>query len=387
MSPNDSAGRIPKNVFLIVPTILFALSVLFLLARTTLRLRYQKRLFIDDAFLLFAEICLGASVGLLYAFADNLFLNEALVTRPSAVILPPDYTNQRILFQKQSDACLVLTYTSIFAVKFSFLFFFKLIVRRIHSMIVYWWIVVAVTTIAWVVCVIKIFLPCMDFDETSMSCNQKSDIPKNTGLSAMVDILDMITDILIIVIPVRLLWNVRIERRQKIILGATLCLSIVMVFTAIVRISALRLGNGLIDLVWGIFWQITENCLAVTMVCLSAFRSIFVGTQAQAKQRQWYVFKKHPQNARKRRNWMDIETDETGALPEIPRPTMTGLKTFIRGNPHPEESAMHAPILDESNCDQSTLHEDRIPTRIWVDYSISHETNETTNGNQQSRAS
>ncbi|MCJ1470459.1 hypothetical protein MMC07_009104 [Pseudocyphellaria aurata] len=387
MSPNDSAGRISKNVFLIIPTILFTLSVVFLLARTTLRLRYQKRLFIDDAFLLFAEICLGASVGLLYAFADNLFLYEALVTRPSAVVLSPDSINQQILLRKQSDACLALTYTSIFAVKFSFLFFFKVLVRRMHRMIVYWWIVVAVTTIAWIVCVmIKIFLPCMDFDKILMSCNQKSDIPTNTGLSAMVDILDMITDILIIMIPVRLLWNVRIERRQKIILGATMCLSTVMVFTAIIRISALRLSNGLIDVVWGIFWQITENCLAVTMVCLSAFRSVFVGTKAQAKQppnRQWYVLSKQPQNTRKRRNWIETETEETEALPEIPRPTMTGLKTFIRGNPRPEERTM---TLDESN-DQNTLRDGRTPTQIRVDYSISHETDETTNGNQQSRAS
>ncbi|MCJ1463581.1 hypothetical protein MMC07_002189 [Pseudocyphellaria aurata] len=162
-----------------------------------------------------------------------------------------------------------------------------------------------------------------------------------------------------------------------------------MVMTAIVRISTLRIGNGKIDVVWGGFWQIIENCLAVAMVCLSAFRSVFVGTRAQAKQqqnKQWYVLKNHPQNTRKRKNWMDIETEEIRALPEIPRPTITGLKTFIRGKPHPEESIMHSQILDESN-DQNTLHDERNPTQIWVDYSISHETDETTNGNQQSRAS
>ncbi|MCJ1468504.1 hypothetical protein MMC07_007133 [Pseudocyphellaria aurata] len=287
MSPNDSAGRISKNVFLITPTTLFAFSVLFVIARTTLRLRYQKRLFIDDAFLFFAEICLCASVGLLYAFAEGLYLDEALITRPSAAVFPPDFMHLLFQFHKLSDAYLVLTYTSIFAVKFSFLFFFRVLVRRMHKMIVYWW----------------------------------------------------------------------------------------TVFVA--------------DYVWELFWQIIENCLAVAMVCLSAFRSVFVGTQAQVKQpqnKQWYVLKKHPRNPRKRKNWMDIETEETEALPEIPRPTITGLKTFIRGKPHPEENTMHSPILDESK-DQNTLHEDRNRTQIWVDYSISRETDETTNGNQQSRVS
>ncbi|MCJ1466527.1 hypothetical protein MMC07_005147 [Pseudocyphellaria aurata] len=326
---NDSVGRISKNVYLTIPLILFALSVLLVLARTTLRLRYQKRLFIDDAFLFFAEICLCASVGLLYDFADSVFLNEAFIVNPSAVVFPPDSLNLVFQFNKNQI--------------------------QFHK----------------------------------MSYAFLSEFPKTIGLYAFVTILDMITDILIMVIPVQLLWNVHIQRRQKLILGASLCLSIVMIFTAIVRISAIRIGKHGVDYVWTAFWQIIESCLAVTVVCLSAFRSVFVRTQAQAKQqrnKQWYVLKKHPQNTRKRKNWMDIETEEIRALPEIPRPTMTGLKTFIRGKPHSEESIMHSQILDESH-DQNASHDDRIPTPIRVDSSVSHETDETTNGNPRSRAS
>lgn len=148
-------------------TILFAFSVLFVIARITLRLRYQKRLFIDDAFLFIAQVLLCVCLGLLYMFADSLFLDEALVTRPSLAIIPPDFENQLFRFHKISDAYLVLTYTSIFAVKFSFLFFFRVLVRRVHKMVVYWWIVVAVTAVAWIVCSISIFLPCLYFDERS----------------------------------------------------------------------------------------------------------------------------------------------------------------------------------------------------------------------------
>ncbi|MCJ1464989.1 hypothetical protein MMC07_003604 [Pseudocyphellaria aurata] len=389
MSPNDSAGRISKNVYLIAPTILFGFSVLFVIARTTIRLRYQKRLFIDDAFLFLAEICLCASVGLLYACADSLFLNEALITRPSTVVLPPDYLNRLSRSHKLDYAYIILTFTSIFAVKFSFLFFFRILVRRIHKMSVYWWVAVTVTTVAWVFCVLEPFIFCPYFDERLDSCkSDKSDASKEIGFAVMVTILDIMTDVLIIVIPVQLLWNVRIKRRQKIILGATLCLSIVMVLTAIVRISAILIGKDQVDMVWANFWQIIENCLAVMVVCLSAFRSVFVGTQARAKRlrnKQWYEFEKHSQMTRKRKNWMDIETEEIRALPKIPRPTMMGLKTFKRGKPHPEESIMHSQILDESN-DKNTLHDDRNPTKIRVDYSISHETEQTTNGNQQSRA-
>lgn len=171
----------------------------------------------DDAFLFFAEICLCASVGIQYSFVDNLFLEEALITRPSSTMLPPDIFYQLIRFHKLSVAFLVLTNTSIFAVKFSFLFFFRVLVRRVHKMAVYWWIVVAVTILAWILSVMSFFLPCLYFDKRArkflsrssilsyvirrlihyaVSCGVKSDPPKTIAYAALSTILDILTDIL-----------------------------------------------------------------------------------------------------------------------------------------------------------------------------------------------
>lgn len=150
------------------------------------------------------------------------------------------------------------------------------------------------------------------------------------------------------------------KRRQKIILGLILCLSIVMILTAIVRISAIRIGKKSVDLVWLNFWQIIESALAVGMVCISAFRSVFIGINAQSKQpwkQPWYAHEKNPKNIHKRKNWMDIESDETETLPEIPRATMTGIRTLVRGKPDPEGTIMHSGVLDEKN-DQSALAEE-----------------------------
>ena len=48
-----------------------------------------------------------------------------------------------------------------------------------------------------------------------------------------------------------------------------------MILIAIIRISGLRTGNS-IDVAWEIFWQFMEACIAVLMVSLTAFRSLFV---------------------------------------------------------------------------------------------------------------
>lgn len=132
------------------------------------------------------------------------------------------------------------------------------------------------------------------------------------------------------VIPVWVLWSVKIARRQKIGMGVFLCLNIVMAIIAIVRVAGIR-HSGAIDYTWIFFWQHIEVCVAVSMVSLTAFRSLFVSTgQAPNKKaRPWYS-----SQARKLRGAKGGSLPNGGheELPSIPGATMTGIRTFIRGN-------------------------------------------------------
>lgn len=87
---------------------------------------------------------------------------------------------------------------------------------------------------------------------------------------------------LVITIPIRLLWNVRIKPRQKLGIGAFLCLSIVMVIVAIIKASGIRTSVDSFDLVWEVFWQQIEACTAVLMVSFTAFRSVFISNKSKA---------------------------------------------------------------------------------------------------------
>lgn len=137
------------------------------------------------------------------------------------------------------------------------------------------------------------------------------------------------------VIPIHLLWHVQIQTSQKLALGVSLCLSIMMIISAIVQISGIHAPSHAIDVTWEIFWQLVEACIAVIMVSLTAFRSLFVAHGAAAQNLQ----KRRPNS--ERRNRLDSmrfwkkrvsdDSEEMGGLPEIPRAIMTGLRTFIRG--------------------------------------------------------
>ena len=148
--------------------VFFILAILSVLARTTIQLRYKKKFSIDDAFLYFAVICLCAAVGLLWTFTEAMYFNQALFFNSPAPDLPPNY--QTLLdfsehqFHKTSAAYLNLAHTSIFAVKFSFLFFFRVLIRRVQRMITYWWTIFGIIIVAWAVTLVADILPCPYFD-------------------------------------------------------------------------------------------------------------------------------------------------------------------------------------------------------------------------------
>ena len=143
--------------------------------------------------------------------------------------------------------------------------------------------------------------------------------------------MDVLTDIFVVSFPVVLLWKVRINLRQKIGLGISLCLSFMMVIIAIIRIAGIRLENGTVDIVWLASLEQQECSIAVIMVSVSAFRSLFVANTTTNPSPKPY---KSPPHWRKRflqKEGVSTEDSwETGAqLPEIPSATLTGMRTII----------------------------------------------------------
>ena len=134
-------------------------------------------------------------------------------------------------------------------------------------------------------------------------------------------------------IPVMLLWNVKIKRSQKLLLGLFLCLSICMIIVAIVRISRLPLSHESIDVQWAIFFQQVEVSISVMTVSLTAVRSL-LGVKAmnsrEKKERLWYSYRRI---ALLKKGHKPSESEVDGdPHPSIPSATLTGMRTFIVGN-------------------------------------------------------
>lgn len=155
--------------------------------------------------------------------------------------------------------------------------------------------------------------------------------------------MDIVSDLLVLSLPVSILWKVRISVRQKIGLACSLCLSCFMVIVTIVRIAGMKpRGSGSVDIVWTAFWQQQECSIAVLMVSVSAFRSLFVPSPARppVQGQQGYSPSEKRRRLLRRRPDADLyDTHGTNGFPQIPNATLTGMATLIGGDRQSEEIA------------------------------------------------
>ena len=131
---------------------------------------------------------------------------------------------------------------------------------------------------------------------------------------------------IVLIIPPWLLWKVKISLRQKIGIGSFLCLSLIMIIIAVIRMSRVYASDYVI---WGPFLQQLEACIAVLMLSLTALRTLYVPakkTQKQQKNKTSCSARKHLWPSSKKLQ------DEPYIQLDMPSATLTGMRTVIYSN-------------------------------------------------------
>lgn len=139
------------------------MAVLAFTARMVHRLRTCGRLSLEDYVLIFGVSCLSAITAILFKFTRIVFLFEAAGARPIYYL----FTIQDIIVLERfstivliGNAGMFFIWTVIYSVKFFFLALFWLLIKRISKRItIYFWVVVAVTTLFWVMQISLSVLP------------------------------------------------------------------------------------------------------------------------------------------------------------------------------------------------------------------------------------
>lgn len=118
---------------------LFAICLLSATCRFYIRLRVQQQFSIDDWFLIVAICCLACALAILHSRAiDTMYLVQAVTTGMAGADMPPDFLQRSYEFHKWITITLMLAWSAIMAIKFSFLFLFRKLIDRIQYFVVHW---------------------------------------------------------------------------------------------------------------------------------------------------------------------------------------------------------------------------------------------------------
>lgn len=125
-----------------------------------------------------------------------------------------------------------------------------------------------------------------------------------------------------------------------------------MIAVTLTRASGL-VNNHTVDATWGLFWQYMSAQVGLILSTATAFRTFFVARRRRfpeaTNHAAWYrtmlrqltqmlnsTRRTHDRNQKSPSspdtpNDLSERTEEMMALPQIPQPTMTGIRTYIKG--------------------------------------------------------
>ncbi|MCJ1405675.1 hypothetical protein MMC11_008904 [Xylographa trunciseda] len=235
-----------------------SLATVFTIIRTTIRLHISRRLFVDDAFVYLALAILIA-MAVLYTLINDIIFQIVLVGEG---LLPPspEFMSQVPFFLKVQFAIIVLFWTTLWAVKWSFLMYYKkLFIGLPGHMQKCWWAVVIFSVLAYLGCWVTQLLSCTPiptyFDN---QCQTPKDI-YNSNLSLYYAMgVDVVCDILIMALPLRLLWGLKVNSKQKVALAAIFSLGFIVIAFAVVRVVETSATFKHVNPMWLALWSMIE---------------------------------------------------------------------------------------------------------------------------------
>ncbi|MCJ1430256.1 hypothetical protein MMC29_008173, partial [Sticta canariensis] len=322
-----------ENPKRIATGVVMGFAVILALGRTYIKINKFHRLFIDDVFLILAIVLLVA--GAITTFLVLPYNQTEVNVAAGMEAPPPDFTHQLDLDVKFQEASSVLVNASVFCVKFSFLFFFRLLLLHTGKLQAWWWFTFIITIPCAVICMCTEFMVCPAYGDRIMEvCVSEAALKRQIAVLYVVVVLDIFTDVLLVSIPVLLLWSVKINLRRKLGLGSLLCLSIFAIITNIIRAAGHKLDNGQDDVVWILFWLEMEGSIALIANSMTAFRSLFAASNSRNKNSPQNPAKPAGFRMRGRKGPPHVE------LPTLPTAKISGLRSMMLKDPFEDRETM-----------------------------------------------
>jgi hypothetical protein len=164
---------------LLITWTLFGVAFIFFIARIAVRFKFSSRLFLDDAFSFFAILCLLANGIIVTIMLPSMYVTiklEKMGSSHKRQAPTLDVFATLTFFLKMQFSQTFLYWACLWAVKASFLAFFKRLTTNLKGHIIAWWIIVAITVLGYVGSVVSYPVSCSSFEPRKSSrCSTSTD--------------------------------------------------------------------------------------------------------------------------------------------------------------------------------------------------------------------
>ncbi|KAK2599015.1 hypothetical protein QQS21_005549 [Conoideocrella luteorostrata] len=179
---------------------------------------------------------------------------------------------------------------TLWAVKWSLLFMFKRITEGLYLYNRIWWGVFVFSVLVFIGCCISNFTSCSSMHAwfTAGECTTARDA-RAKSISLWFSLAaDLTTDVLIMVVPIRVLWQLRISLVEKISIGLVFTVGLLTMVTAIIRSVSLESSTdgGQVSTTWLMLWAGIEGAVAIIVGCLPSF-AVFIRGHVTASKAQY----------------------------------------------------------------------------------------------------
>jgi len=282
---------VSKEAFLGVIWAGTSFGTLALTFRYYVRTKYFHRLFIDDYFAGFAWILLVSTAILWTVIIDDLY--EVKHVLSGEKVYDAGFPRSLLRYLHGSLVVLLFFYLTLWTIKINFLVFFYRLGHQIREYRIYWWCVTVFTIAAGATCVGTIQYNCLavSIEESMTRCSGGSAVRFENITLKVNCALDVLTDALIMSMPISILWKVRMSFTRKLQLAGVFSLVIITMVTSIIRVSVVSsaLSNEhQVEITWLYMWHFVESSIALLVACLASFRTLFAVKERRTQEEERY---------------------------------------------------------------------------------------------------
>jgi hypothetical protein len=270
----------------------FALACGFVLLRCHVRLTESRRLYSDDYWLLAALFFLGLNAILQTLQAPSLYY----LIYASSGEAPAGETliDQGNIYVRYQFVIILLFFTIIWSVKYSFLALYYRLFKGLSTYRRVWWVVVCFAAMAYIGCWITSIWTChppstyFDFGNPLLSlkhadgsvliwpgqCAKPIDLEGSVISISYSTAVDVLTDLMIMVLPYKLLVSLRVSKVQRFALVGIFSVGCIVIACSLIRLTQI-VAHARSDPVGLAVWGIVESSMSVVVGSLPALKSYF----------------------------------------------------------------------------------------------------------------